>query len=490
MPTSSESDGYLFAPEHNSVGDLTSGLMLTPMELPELDLPFRPLDMARSTEIYAMESDEMIDSGAMPLQFDDDCGASLGTSYGITYEMLEAAQVSPWRDPLSSSHLLPSRVFSSSSMMAMSAPSHETEPQTVSPSMLHSPYTAGSSTLSPTSTSGAPFTPFSSSADPLPSLWTSPPQESQISPTSTFGAGSIAPATKSLGADSDDHVSVYDNAEPYDSQHARYTSRTPPLLRSPSPPSVIRRAASRPSGPVSVPRPTKRKHGPSQPPQRQAASLSTREVLPLPKRSANRAVVEKSTTTRLHPLPGCNLRSRRSVATEEPVSPHPSTMQLGVVVDAAHDDESEDIPIDGDGSDEDDSEYEPSPKKVCVSAGAQRETKKSVTTQGTERKRGTGGPARRGRGSRTEGGSRRGNFSCTDPECDLVFTRETDMKRHVECVHKKRGVFCPGCNRTYARVDSHRRHLKNGECPKAKPVQRGEPYDEEEHEAESEDDEL
>ena len=130
-------------------------------------------------------------------------------------------------------------------------------------------------------------------------------------------------------------------------------------------------------------------------------------------------------------------------------------------------DGGEDPPIDSDGSDEDDGAYEPSPKRARIDAESD-EPEKVVTTMG---KRGPGGLAKgnkRGnkRRPRTACGSRRGHFPCTEENCDMIFTRETDMKRHVEWVHKKPGVRCPDCLQVYARNDSLKRHRVGGKCPK------------------------
>ena len=130
-------------------------------------------------------------------------------------------------------------------------------------------------------------------------------------------------------------------------------------------------------------------------------------------------------------------------------------------------DGDEDLPIDGDGSDEDDEAYEPSPKKARIDAESD-ETEKAVTTQGKCRPGRSAKGNKRGnkRRPRTACGSRRGHYPCTEENCDMIFTRETDMKRHVEWVHKKPGIRCPDCLQVYARKDSLKRHRAGGKCPK------------------------
>lgn len=354
-------------------------------------------------------------------------------------------------------------------MMSVSATAQQ-EPQTVSPYMLHTPSTATTSTLSPASSSGFPVTPTSGNAGSFPSIST-PSKGPGISPSSTLGVESISSPVKTLVAESEseDDDSVYDESERHQSRPASYTPQSAPhpLVASRPPSSSQGTATSSPSFPSSQ---LKRKGGrPSKAAQRQAASPSTRAILPLPRRSANRAVVEKSTTTRLHPLPGCNLRSLRSQAREPSPTPPSTTPPADErpCVSGPHDGD-EDLPIDDDGSDEDDEAYKPSPKKACVDAESEREAEKGVTTK---RKRGARSSAKgRKRGSkrksRTACGSRRGHFPCAEASCDMVFTRETDMNRHVEWVHKKPGIRCPHCHKVYARTDSLKRHQDGGKCPK------------------------
>lgn len=288
---------------------------------------------------------------------------------------------------------------------------------------------------------------------------------------SNFGIASISPPVKTLHeeSESDDDESVYDEIERHESRPASYTPQP-----SPRPP-VASGAPSLSPGTAASPLPIpasqrKRKGGrPSKASQRYAASPSTRATLPLPRRGANRAVVDFSTTTRLHPLPGCNLRSLRSRARERSPTPLLTTPPAGdgPCTSGTHDGD-EDLPIDDDGSDVDDEAYKPNPKKVRIGAESEREAEKGVTTKG---KRGSGASAKgRKRGtkrkSRTACGSRRGHFPCTEESCDWAFTRETDMKRHVDWVHKKLGARCPDCHKVYARLDSLKRHRAGGKCAK------------------------
>ncbi|KAH9832017.1 uncharacterized protein C8Q71DRAFT_277681 [Rhodofomes roseus] len=438
-------DDFLFAPYH-SFDDppaSTHPYDLPTLELPELDLPFRPLEAASSTEGDILNEDDSMTVGLASIDAQPRRNM-VGVRPTIFHPGL-GCELAP-------SSLLPGNVFTSRSEYARSAPSHETEPQTISPSLLHSPHSSYSTTLSPASTSGELLTPWSAAPNTLP-VWTTP-SELQISPTSTIDVASIAPAPKMLDAGSSD-------ADPH------YPRAQSPRTVSPCP------DASTVLG-------RKRKRGAAETTEIPMA----REVKPLPKRRANRMADVASPAARLYPMPGRTMpmtRSRRGRTVEEPPSAGPSTTRRADVDDGdaesmddaqsvggdVSDGDDEYRPIDMVVVDEDDTDYEPKPKKGRVDAGTSGETravaassKRSVTKRSKRR---------RGAGALTPGGSRRGRFPCH--LCDKVLTRKTDLDRHVDThrEHADRGVLCDACRHHYARMDSYKRHLRpDGTCPKAK----------------------
>ncbi|KAH9913839.1 uncharacterized protein B0H18DRAFT_1125983 [Fomitopsis serialis] len=454
--TTSLDEEFLYTSYQGLFGDSTMGPMYDGpvIELPELDLPFRPLDMEFSFEDDAVMPDDIVSEYAAELRVQGPYATS--------------------------STLLPSRVFSSSSRMAMLGASHETEPQTISPSLLHSPYSPVSSTVSPASTSGAPFTPWSADAGALP-VWTTS-SELQVSPTNTIDVTSISPATKSLGGAFDRMDAAYDDEEAYDSPLTPYTPGSPPRASpvgvSPSvllatPPEVGTYANFRP----------KRKRGSAKTPPREAGSPMIRDVKPLPKRRAKRVEDQELTSTRLHALPGRpSPRTRGGSRTIE--EPMPSSSHATKPADAftaypqstgderdANCDESdgddgddEYVPIDVDVADEDDTTLEPKPKKGRVDAGSEDKATRGVTARSG--KGVTRGKKRRGSGPRTACGSKRGKHKCE--ECSKTFTRPGDRDRHMN-IHRNKKVVCAVCEGVYARPDSYKRHLRpDGTCPNSK----------------------
>ena len=161
--------------------------------------------------------------------------------------MFNDAPVSPWRSALPSSQLNPGRIFSSAYMMSMSAASQE-EPQTVSPSMLHTPSTATSFTLSPTSSSDSPVTPTSGYVGScLPACAFT--EDFGIPPKSVYdGVGFASSPLKTLEDTESDDYSVYNQIERHEPRPASHTPQSSayPLVRN-MPTSSSQDAPSSPS---------------------------------------------------------------------------------------------------------------------------------------------------------------------------------------------------------------------------------------------------
>ncbi|TFY63882.1 hypothetical protein EVJ58_g2988 [Rhodofomes roseus] len=373
-------DDFLFAPYH-SFDDppaSTHPYDIPTLELPELDLPFRPLEAASSTEGDILNEDDSMTVGLASIDAQPRRNM-VGVRPTIFHPGL-GCELAP-------SSLLPGNVFTSRSEYASSY----------------------STTLSPASISGELLTPWSAAPNTLP-VWTTP-SELQISPTSTIDVASIAPAPKMLDAGSSDADTHYPRA-----QSPRTVSPCPDAS------TVLGR---------------KRKRGAAETTEIPMA----REVKPLPKRRANRMADVASPAARLYPMPGRTMpmtRSRRGRTVEEPSSAGPSTTRRADVDDGdaesmddaqsvggdVSDGDDEYRPIDMVVVDEDDTDYEPKPKK---------------------------GPRRRWH--------KRGDEGCgsqVEEERDQTFEEATRGWRFDAGHH-------------YARMDSYKRHLRpDGTCPKAK----------------------
>lgn len=60
---------------------------------------------------------------------------------------------------------------------------------------------------------------------------------------------------------------------------------------------------------------------------------------------------------------------------------------------------------------------------------------------------------------------RRRPWLCEFSDCEQTFVRQTDLRRHINCVHTREEVFaCPYCRTEFTRRDTGRRHAERG-CP-------------------------
>lgn len=362
--------------------------------------------------------------------------------------MIEASALSPWRGSSSlAAQLAQDRVFSNTSPMGSSGSSHDMEPRTISPSLLHSPRFTPISMRSPSSHSVGLANPRPCDEDDLVADAAladvrMPVNHPQIE--ATFDADDIGAECPS--ASSRQNIPAPSrNATPFAPHLSPCAIPALPGALSPTtttaqPLNIISEGSDK------VWRKRKRSLSPLQRP----SNTTTRTLRPLPSRQSRRAGSQAHVTAVVLPASAIDIVDDGSELSDSDMD-----------ADGIDDDEYDPTLKDDEAARDDDYEPngEPKRKRRRTDEEEQRETSSlNCAPSKSKLKPSAQPPMCAMRGTRASSGSK-GEHACH--WCGARFTRKYDLKRH----QNDEKVQCAHCEEWFARPDSLQRHQSGGCAP-------------------------